>query len=110
MKSFIIAVIFLIIGGAIGGFLALGYGAGMGAVGGLLVGSQAGACLAVETAKEQQLLTAEDVDKTIAATVEKIKTGTKIPADSDIKWATSDADCANMIAELKKSLAEQTTE
>jgi hypothetical protein len=106
MKTFIIVILCLIIGGAVGGFLALGYGAGMGAVGGMLLGSQAGTCLAVETAKEQNLLTPEEVDQTITATVGKIKAGVNVPADSELKWVASDADCANMIGELKKALAD----
>ena len=44
MNTAIIAIVFLLIGGAIGGFLALG----MGSVTGFVAGSQAGACLAVE--------------------------------------------------------------
>jgi hypothetical protein len=42
MKGFLIAVIFLIIGGAAGGFLAMGVGTGFGAAAGIAVGSQAG--------------------------------------------------------------------
>jgi hypothetical protein len=106
MKTFIIVILCLIVGGAVGGFLALGYGAGMGVASGLVIGSQAGVCLAVETAREQQLLTDENADQTVSAAIEKIKGRVALPPDSEFQWAGSEADCATMIAELQKALAE----
>jgi len=47
MKGFLLAVIFLIIGGVAGAFLALGVCTGLGAAGGIIVGSQAGVCFVV---------------------------------------------------------------
>ena len=52
----IIAIVCLIVGGIGGAMLGGGAGAGFGIVAGLLSGSQAGVCLAVETAKEQGYL------------------------------------------------------
>jgi hypothetical protein len=62
MKTARIAIGFLLIGAAIGGFLAVGFGASMGAGAGIVAGSQAGARLALESAKDQGLLSTEQID------------------------------------------------
>ena len=103
MKTAVIAIVFLLIGGAVGGFLALGYGAGMGAGAGILVGSQAGACLAVESAKDQGLLGSEQIDQVLAGAIGKIKGKAEPPADAKLQWVGTEADCAAMIAELEKA-------
>jgi len=100
MKTAIIAIVFLLIGGAIGGYMALGYGAGMGAGAGIVVGSQAGACLAMESAKDQGLLSAEQIDQALAGAIGKIKGKAQVPPDAEFEWVGSEADCAAMIAEL----------
>ena len=100
MKTAIIAVVFLLIGGVVGGVLALGYGAGMGAGAGIAVGSQAGACLAMESAKDQGLLSAEQIEQVLAGAVDKIKGKAEVPADGEFQWVATEADCAAMIAEL----------
>jgi len=100
MKTAIIAIVFLLIGGAVGGFLALGYGAGMGAGAGIVVGSQAGACLAMESAKDQGLLSAAQIDQALAGAIGKIKGKAQVPPDAEFEWVGSEADCAAMIAEL----------
>jgi len=97
MKSFLIAVIFLIIGGAVAGVVALG----LGTAAGLAVGSQAGVCLAMETAKKDNLLTAEQIDKVIADTVNTIRGKSSTDAAKDIKWIGSEKDCAEMVAQLE---------
>jgi hypothetical protein len=99
MKTAIIAIVFLLIGGAVGGFLGLG----MGSLTGVVAGSQAGACLAVETAKDQGLLTAEQVDQVIAGAIGKIKETAAQSPDEDLQWVGGEADCAAMIAELEKA-------
>ncbi|MBG7602824.1 MAG: hypothetical protein IZT60_09800 [Gammaproteobacteria bacterium] len=100
MKSFLIAVIFLIIGGAIGGFVALGFGS----VAGLAGGSQVGICLAMETAKSNGLLTAEQVDTVIADTVNTIRSKSSADATKEIKWISSEKGCAELVADITKSL------
>ena len=92
MKGFIIAVIFLVIGGIGGGLLALGMGAGLGAAGGLIVGSQAGVCLAMEMAKNDGLLTAEQIDKVIVDTVNTIRGKSSADSAKDVypNWARID--------------------
>ena len=102
MKGFIIAVIFLIIGGAAAGFLALG----VGTAAGIAVGSQAGICLAMETAKNGGLLTAEQVDKVIADTVNTIRGKSSADVASELEWISSEKDCADMVAKMEAETAE----
>ena len=102
MKGFIIAVIFLIIGGAAAGFLALG----VGTAAGIAVGSQAGVCLAMETAKNNGLLTAEQVDKVIADTVNTIRGKSSADVASELEWIHSEKDCADMVAKMEAETAE----
>jgi hypothetical protein len=73
MKTVVLAIIFLLIGGLIGGYLGVGFGTGMGAGGGVAVGSQAGACLAMQTARDRGILSSAQVDAVIKDTVGKIK-------------------------------------
>jgi len=107
MKTAIVAILFLLIGAAVGGFLAFGFGTGMGAGTGILVGSQAGACLAVETAKDQGLLTGDQIDQVLDAAIGKIKGQAEPPPDAPFQWVGSEADCARMIAEMEKSAQSQ---
>ncbi len=105
MKSFIIAIVFLLIGAALGGVVALSIGTGMGAGAGIVVGSQAGACLAVEAAKDRGLLTAEQIDEVLNGAVAKIAGGVKLPPEA--KLVGSEADCAKMIADLQQAAQSQ---
>jgi len=107
MKTAIIAIVFLLIGGAVGGYLALGYGAGMGAGAGIVVGSQAGACLAMESAKDQGLLSGEQIDQVLAGAIGKIKGKAQIAPDATLQWVGTEADCATMIAELETAARSQ---
>ena len=102
MKGFIIAVIFLISGGVATGFLALG----VGTAAGIAVGSQAGVCLAMETAKNDGLLTAEQVDKVIADTVNTIRGKSSADVASELEWISSEKDCADMVAKMEAETAE----
>ena len=102
MKGFIIAVIFLIIGGVANGFLALG----VGTAAGIAVGSQAGVCLAMETVKNDGLLTAEQVDKVIADTVNSIRGKSSADVASELEWISSEKDCADMVAKMEAETAE----
>jgi hypothetical protein len=107
MKTAIVGIVFLLIGAAVGGFLAFGFGTGMGAGTGILVGSQAGACLAVETAKDKGLLTGEQIDQVLGAAIGKIKGQAEPPPDAPFQWVGSEADCAKMIAEMAKAAPSQ---
>jgi hypothetical protein len=105
MKTALTIVVSLIIGAVLGGFLALGVGAGLGAGSGIIVGSQAGACLLAETAKEKGLLSEQQIDEVIAATVAKIRGKTEGAESPEVQWVGSEADCARMIAELERGAA-----
>jgi hypothetical protein len=106
MKTAIIALVALLIGAIIGGIASLGFGVGVGAASGLIMGSQAGACLAVEAAKAQGLIPVGAADRVIAATVEQIKNRAhNVPDDAKIKWISGEADCANMISEMDRGTA-----
>ena len=105
MKSFIIAIVFLLIGAALGGIVALSIGTGMGAGAGIVVGSQAGACLAVEAAKDRGLLTADQIDEVLNAAVTKISGGAKLPPE--VKLVGSEGDCDKMIADLQQAVQSQ---
>jgi hypothetical protein len=103
MKTVIIGLICLIVGGVLGGFAALGFGVGAGAASGLIMGSQVGVCLAVEAAKQQGLLSTEGANRVVAETVAQIRRKARnVPADTKIKWIRSEADCSAMIRELPK--------
>ena len=102
MKTAVLAILFLLIGGAIGGFFGVRFGAGMGAGGGLLVGSQAGACLALQSAREQGILSSGQVDIVIRDTVGKIKARTPLASDPNVPWVGSEAECGRMIAEMDR--------
>ena len=102
MKTAILAIVFLLIGGVIGGFVGVRFGAGMGAGGGLLVGSQAGACLALMSAREKGILSAGQIDIVIRDTVGKIKRRSPLASDPNVPWVGSEADCGRMIAEMDR--------
>jgi hypothetical protein len=107
MKTTVIAIAFLLVGAVIGGYLALGVGAGMGAGAGIVVGSQTGACLAVKSAKDQGLLTSEQVAQVLTGTIARIQDNATLPADAQPRWVASEADCENMIAEMKRTAQDQ---
>jgi|APLow6443716910_1056828.scaffolds.fasta_scaffold74190_2 hypothetical protein len=102
MKTAILAIVFLLTGGAIGGFLGIGFGTGMGHAGGLVLGSQAGACLALQIARDKGILSSGQADTVIRDTVGKIKTKTPLASDPKVPWVGSEADCARMIAEMDR--------
>jgi hypothetical protein len=102
MKTAILAIVFLLIGGVIGGFVGVRFGAGMGAGGGLLVGSQAGACLALMSAREKGILSSGQIDIVIRDTVGKIKSRSPLASDPNVPWVGSEADCGRMIAEMDR--------
>jgi hypothetical protein len=98
MRTFIIALIFLVVGGAVGAF-----GAGLGAGAGIVVGAQAGACLALEAAKDRGLLDAADIDALIADAADRIRREAPEATTSELQLARSEADCAEVIAELRSA-------
>ncbi len=101
MRTTIMALIFLLIGAAVGGVLAIGFGAGMGAASGLVMGAQAGVCLAVETAREQQAMDEAAANALIAASIGKIRAQSgAIPQESGIEWIEDATGCAKLLEQF----------
>jgi hypothetical protein len=103
MRTFIIALICLVVGGAVGAFGAFSVGAGMGAGAGIVVGAQAGACLALEAAKDRGLLETADIDALIADTAGRIRREAPEGATGELQLVQSEADCAEMVAKLRSA-------
>lgn len=107
MKLAITAIVSLIVGGLVGAFLAFGAGMNVGGAGGFVAGSQGGVCLALESAKEQGLVKAGQIDGVIAAAIGKLKAQAQIPADQQPRWIARDADCATMLADMRRAASGQ---
>lgn len=102
MRTTIIAVICLLVGAAVGGVLTIGFGAGMGAAGGLVMGAQTGVCLAAKTASEQGLGDRAALDKVISVTVAEIKAkSSAVPMEAGIRWTENMDDCRKMLDQFK---------
>ncbi|MEA3277215.1 MAG: hypothetical protein U9Q81_18395 [Pseudomonadota bacterium] len=101
MKSFIIAIVFLVIGGVVGGFVALSVGTGLGAGVGVATGLQAGACSTLEAAKARGLVTDEQFDEVLGAAMAQIADLGELPPDAAL--AGTAAECAKVIAGLQQA-------
>ena len=100
MKSFLIFLAGAIVGGVACFILASGLFTGIGAGVGIATGMQAGMCLAVEAAREQGLIAADQVDDVLNAT------GKLVASDEFGNEATSmgaNLDCEKVIAQLKEA-------
>lgn len=97
MKSFLIALVFLVIGGVVGGIAALGIGTGAGVATGLA----AGACSTLEAAKDQGLVTEAQFDQVLKAAVAKVAGKVELPADAE--HVDTAAGCAKMMAKLSEA-------
>lgn len=96
MKTFFTMLIPLVIGGVAGGFLALVFGA----VGGGVAGLVAGACVTVEIAKEEGMLSGAQADQLVRDTVARINTKARGLEKKGFEWG--EADCAKLVADLEK--------
>jgi len=96
MKTTILAIIFLLIGGMIGALLGVRFGA----EGALVAGSQAGACLALQTVHDMGILPSGQMDAAVRHTVGKIKTRTPLASDPNISWVDSEVDCVQTIVKM----------
>jgi len=105
MKSFLIAIVFLVIGGVVGGFVALSVGTGIGAGAGIATGLAAGACSALESAKDQGLVTDEQFDDVLRGAVAKISGSVELPPHAEL--AGTAAECEKVMADLQKAAAGQ---
>jgi hypothetical protein len=96
MRSVLLILLGVVIGG-VGGFFGgglLGLGAGAGA--GIATGLQAGACLALEAAREEGLVTAEQEADILAAAATAFASE-DLPDGPD----TSGIDCAAVVAKIR---------
>lgn len=98
MKTFLIFILGAFVGGIACIILTSGFFTGVGAGVGVATGLQAGACLTVEAAKEEGLITAEQVNEVLVAAGKLIASdeyaGTATPSGSDL-------DCEKVVAQLK---------
>ena len=99
----VIAVVALVVGLFVGGLLGTGVGAGVGAGAGIVVGSQAGICIALEEAEAAGWIPANQVESFIGKTVEKTKTLIKLEKlPKDVVWLKGKGDCDRVRAEAEK--------
>jgi hypothetical protein len=103
VKTFLIALVFLIIGGIVGGFLALAVGAGLGAGAGIVTGFEAGACSTLMAAKDQGLITEEQFGQVLGDAARKIADRGELPPETDL--ADTAADCEQVMAKLQEAAA-----
>lgn len=99
MKSILLLIVGILVGGAISFAVFTGVGAGVG----IITGLKAGACLTVEAAKNQGLITAEQVDEVLNTAARQI--ATEQLADEPLLEG-GDAECAQVVEELRQAVAE----
>jgi hypothetical protein len=100
MKSFLFFLVGAVFGGIACIILASGLFTGIGAGVGIATGLQAGACLTVEAAKDQRLITAEQVDDVLNAA------GKLIASEYSSSEAISiggSLECEKVVAQLKEA-------
>lgn len=106
MKSFLLVLFGVVIGGAIGFFAFTGIGAGLGAGVGIVTGLKAGACLTVEAAKEKGFITAEQVAEVLQAASQQLSSVAKAE-ETDTSLTGGDAECMDVLEDLKRKMAEE---
>ncbi len=102
MKSFLIAVAGFIFGGIATFLLTSGVLTGIGAGAGIVTGLKAGACLTIEAAKKQGLVTDDQVDGLLNAAATEISL--KAPQDEAL-FSGGSAACEKIVAELREAAA-----
>ena len=103
MRTTILVIISLLVGASVGGVMTLGFGWGMGAASGMLMGTQAGVCLAVETAHRQGMMDAAKLDALVAASVAHIRAkGSSVPLQTEIEWVQDAAGCTKLVEQLDR--------
>lgn len=90
-------------GAVIGAIVTFGIAAGLGAGAGIATGMQAGACLAVDTAKEKGFVTPEQVNEILADAGKQIVSG-EYTADTPV--SPDDLQCEKVVADLKAAAAQ----
>jgi len=106
MKGFLLVLFGFVLGGIVGVIGGGLIGTGVGGAVGIATGLQAGACLTVEAAKDEGLITADQVPSIFAAAAESMQA--ELPADADI--ADTDAECQEVVAKLKSAADDASAE
>ena len=99
MKSLLLVLLGLVIGGAAGFFVATPIGAGVG----IATGLKAGACLTVEGAKEAGFITSEQVDDVLMSAGRQIASA---DVAEDVSFSGGDTECTRFIAEMKQAASQ----
>jgi hypothetical protein len=97
VKTFLIALVFLIIGGGAAAFVALGIGTGMG----VATGVAAGACATLEAAKAQGLVSDAQFEQILESAAATITGGVELPPEA--KLTLSAAGCEKVLADLRRA-------
>ena len=87
----------------VGGFVALSVGTGIGAGVGIATGVAAGTCSALESAKDQGLVTEEQFEQVLRGVVSKISGSVELPPEAE--FADTAAECEKVLADLQKAAA-----
>ncbi len=103
MKTILLLLVGAVIGAVVGVFLFSGVLTGVGAGVGIITGLKAGACLTVEAAKEQGLVTAEQVDDVLNAAARLIAAE---DLGDEASLSGGDAECARVVADLKAAASQ----
>lgn len=101
MRTTILVIISLLVGASFGGVMTLGFGWGMGAASGMVAGSQAGVCLAVETARRQGVMDEAELNALVAASIAHIRAkDSSVPLQTELEWVQDAAGCTKLVEEL----------
>ena len=101
MKSILLLFIGVVLGGIASFVLTSGLVVGIGAGAGIATGLKAGACLAVEAAREEGFITAEQVDDVFAGISKQLSS----KGISNVeKPSGSDAECRDVVAQMKSAV------
>jgi hypothetical protein len=100
MKSFLMFLLGAVVGGIASVLITSGVFTGIGAGAGIVTGLKAGACLTVEAAKEEGLITAEQVDTVLNAAVKQIASA---ELSDEAALSGSDAECVKVVTQLKEA-------
>ncbi len=101
MKSFLLFVAGIIVGGIATFLIAAPVATGVAAGVGIATGLSAGACMTVEAAKERGFITGAQVGEVLAAAAKQIAASADVPDAAALSGA--EADCQKVIADLKKA-------
>ncbi len=104
MKTFLLLIVGVVIGGALSFVLSAAIFTGVGAGVGIATGLKAGACLTVEAAKDMGFITAEQVDDVLNAAVIQFKNVTDLEGVGQITGG--DAECTKVVDDLKRAASE----